>query len=117
MDDNEKPQRPEMGEWRVISGKAIKHRRPIDDNRSSYRDVSWERKEVEPARMMFVGYRFVKNGLYWFETDYDDYGRSYGYPCFTTKQQLEVWVFVKGVRSNPIYVFPDDACEPIEVQP
>lgn len=90
-------QRPQMGEWRTIYGKGRKHRRTDDKMREH---VWWMIDEIEPIKAMYIGYRTVQEGHIY--SDWDS-------RVFSRKRGLEAWMFVTNDRTNPIYVFPEDA--------
>ena len=101
---------PKLGEWYMITGGVRKHRRSIGKDFSDYpRETRWERHDKSSKKMMYVGKRWISEGvtrLAGSNYEGDDYYRE-----FKATARHEVWLFVESERHNPIYVFPEDVQE------
>jgi hypothetical protein len=100
---------PVLGSWHVVSAQAIKCH-GNDEN------TVWQRQQIEPQRMMFVGVRQVREGMMVDDEkiyhDADGVGVDIDYfRSFHATRFITVWLMIIDGHKNPIHVLPQDAKE------
>jgi hypothetical protein len=103
-------ERLEFGKTYTITAKA--ERIGINPNRfgQGATRFEWQRIEIpEPVEALYIGYRFVYNGIVRTE---GENSFSHVYKWYEKTKTVEVYLFVLNERANPIYVLPEDVVMP-----
>lgn len=96
--------KPELGKWYTFKTRVIK----VTEGRHRY---LWRIPSDKPQRGLFIGIRTLTEGNIeggrrsYMEDDWD------GERWLNPTRRVKVYLFVRSVRENPVWVLPEDVIE------